>query len=61
MEAANKNTKDAVTELKSAKKHQSSSSCCMRFLVCIICLSVGIAGVLIYFLFIKKDDKKKLL
>jgi len=58
MEAANKNTKDAVKELKDAKKNQSSSSCCMRFLVCVICLSVGIAGVLIYFLFIKKDKKE---
>ena len=61
MEAADDNAAAAVKELKSAKKHQKTSSCCLRFLVIIIILALGISGVLIYFLWIKKDDKKKLL
>jgi len=57
MEAANKNTKDAVKELGSAQKHQKKAGCCQRFLICIIFLGLIITGVIIYFAFF--HDKKK--
>lgn len=56
---AEQNADDALEQLKSAANHQKKAGKCTKWLVCLIFTLLVAVGLIIYFVFIKKDDKKQ--
>ena len=54
MGEADKNVEKGVDQLKSARDHQKKASCCMKFLVFLICIGLIILGLVLYFYVLKK-------
>ena len=54
MEAADDNVEKGLDQLKSARKHQKKASCCMKFLIGVICVALIIVGLTLYFTVFKK-------